>query len=174
MNEVWLPDADSLKMCHKLLVLKLIFFTFVEIFTVNVMKKFILLFAVVTLISCKEKTPPDPNIQDYTSFIFWHNTNITGTLPNCVIGYFDKDGYCWEIADLGDLYRGIKSKEVIINDENITEVFIFSDYYGVVMTDKAFKLKRNYKNIFELLSEYKGIEVDKLNPKQYPQSKGIE
>jgi len=131
------------------------------------MKKLLFLLFALSLFSCSK----DPDLtQDYTSFIFYHSENIT--LPNCVAGYYDKDGFCIKIAELGDLSQNQRSPEITVENNSVKEVFLFSDYRSplsrATKTDSTFILNFNHKNIFKIESWVKGIEVEKNNPKQYP------
>lgn len=139
------------------------------------MKKLALLALCLLIFSGCKKEPqstPDPVFQDYTSFVF--EQTIDNLLPNCVAGYFDADGYCWKIADLGDISKGNSSSEITLPSEDIPSIYLFSDYYGVRMLNKEFTLIKRTKNIFNLTADIGGIEVDKNNPKQYPQIKSQE
>lgn len=111
-------------------------------------------------------------MQDNTSFTVFHNIDVV--FPNCVAGY-KKDGNFIKIADLGDLSKGKQSPNIIIKNNSINEIFIFSDYLPnatkvSIMFDYVYKIKSNKYNKIEIKSNIKGIEVtDKSDPSQYPQ-----
>lgn len=120
----------------------------------------------VSMISCsKDSDEPD---QDYTSFVFHLTVDVN--LPNCVAAHKDIDGKYAKLGDLGDLSKDKYSNEIIIRDENITDVYFFTDYNMVVRFGAVYKLTKNKKNVFTLLESTRGIEVkDKTDPYQYPQ-----
>lgn len=130
------------------------------------MKKLsLLLLLPILFFSCsddKEET------QDYTSFVFIQT--VDNVLPHCVAAYLDKDSHFIKIADLGTISLDNSSKEITINDENITDIYFFTDYNNIVRFDAIYKLKKNTKSIFKLEKYTKGIEItDKTDPTQYPQ-----
>lgn len=109
----------------------------------------------------------DDNTQDYTSFTVSNKSSID--LPNVVIGYLN-DGKYKKISTLGDLKKGETSIEVNITDNNISTLYLFTDYNNVVKADITFTLQKNKKNNFELPSGISGTSVtDKTDPTQYPQ-----
>jgi len=133
------------------------------------MKKLLFLLFTLSLFSCSK----DPDLtQDYTSFIFYHSETVT--FPNCVVGYYDKDGFCIKLAELGELSQNKQSPEIKVENNSINEIYLFSDYLRAHFSDDAIRfdstyvLKSNYKNTFKIESRVKGIEVDKNNSKQYP------
>jgi hypothetical protein len=143
----------------------------------RIMKKLLLIFAVAVAAACTkvpqggEEPEIDPNAP--TSFVF--EQTIDNLLPNCVVGYFDEEGFCWKLADLGDLqYKGQQSKEVIVEDELITEVYFFNDYMTPRVLRRSFPIIKNIKNVFELREDDYANEVNKDNPKEYPQNKTVE
>lgn len=124
-----------------------------------------ILFAVTLFTACS--SDDDDNTQDYTSFVF-HQT-VNNTLPNCIAAY-KKDGKFYKIANLGELSKDKYSSDVRVNDNAITEIYFFTDYNGGVRFDTTYKLKKNTKNIFDLLESIGGIGFsDKSDPTQYPQ-----
>jgi len=128
---------------------------------------FISIFALV-LFGCKKDEPKPEITQDYTSFIIWHNEPVN--LINSVAGYYDKDGYCWKIADLGDLTQGKYSPEIIVANDTLRYIYLFSDYPSKsTKGDTVFVLKKNIKNIFEITATTKGVYVNQNDPTQYPQ-----
>lgn len=135
------------------------------------MKKLIYLLLILpVLISCS--SDDNEPMQDYTSFTVFHNIDVV--FPNCIAGY-KKDGNFIKIADLGDLSKGKQSPDIIIKNNSINEIFIFSDYLPnatkvSIMFDYAYKITNNKYNRIEIKSNIKGIEVtDKTDPSQYPQ-----
>lgn len=135
------------------------------------MKNIIYLILVLSFfISCS--SDENTEIQDYTSFVVYHNIDVI--FPNCIAGY-KKDGKFIKIADLGDLSKGEQSPNIIINNNSINEIFIFSDYLPnatkvSIMFDYVYKITSNKYNKIEIKSNIKGIEVtDKTDPSQYPQ-----
>lgn len=131
------------------------------------MKKLLLLLLLCTLfIGCSSDDDPVFG-QDYTSFVF-HQT-VDNNLKNCVAGY-KKDGRYYKLGDLGDLSKDKYSPEIKVNDNSITEVYFFTDYNGGVRFNAKYTLKKNTKNIFDLIDSVGGIGVtDKTDPTQYPQ-----
>lgn len=116
----------------------------------------------------QNKTVVNPNAP--TSFVFIHNIE-NHTLPNCVAGYFDEDGYCWKIADLGDMTTGKYTPEITLTNETITEIYLFTDYFSGVVLRRSFPVRKNMRNVFKLREDDYSNEVDKNDPKQYPQEK---
>jgi len=128
------------------------------------MKK--ILFTLLTLIvlfSCGENKELE---QDYTSFSIMQNE--IEEQPNTVVGYYN-NGLCLKIAELGDLKKGVYSDEVIVNNDTLTHIYVFSDYiYPSFKMDTVLILKKNRKSTFQLQRHTKGIEVDQNDPCQYP------
>lgn len=129
-------------------------------------KLFYILFAFTLFVSCSDSD--DDNSQDYTSFVIWHNEEVT--LTNCITAY-KKDNIYYKLGELGDLSKGKKSPEITINDKSIKAIYLFSDYPNPsILSDTIFVIRENIKNIFELSRYTKGIPVtDKTDPTQYPQ-----
>lgn len=124
-----------------------------------------ILFAVTLFTACSSDDENDT--QDYTSFTVMHNANVE--LTNSIAGY-KKDGKYYKVADLGDLKKGVPSSEVKLTDSSITEIYVFTDYNGVVRLDITFSLKQNQKNTFVIPSTTSGTSItDKSDPTQYPQ-----
>jgi len=120
------------------------------------------------LISCSSDDENTEPTQDYTSFVVLQNSDTDLTLPNAVAGYYTSDGKCKKVADLGDLKKGVESKEIKVSDD-ITYVYIFSDYPQIATKlDKKFELTKNKKNIITLTSDLYGITVDPNNENEYP------
>lgn len=130
------------------------------------MKKLLyLLFAVTLITACSS----DENEETHkTSFIVSIFDGFEYT--KCVAGYKLPDGTYKKIADLGSLRRGDFSKEIFINDENIKEIYIFSDYSGETLSfNTVFTLTKNTKNTI-IVTDLSSTKVtDKTDPKQYPQ-----
>lgn len=125
------------------------------------------------VVTVSQKKDPEAEDQDYTSFIFWHDEDVT--FSNVVIGSYDTEGNCWAVAKLGDLSKGVKSKEIVINDEEIKELHFFSDYpFPSLRLEDVYVLNKNTQNIFKIRGDCKGIIIDNLDPKQYPQEKGAQ
>lgn len=125
------------------------------------------------VVTVSQKKDPEAEDQDYTSFIFWHDEDVT--FSNVVIGSYDTEGNCWVVAKLGNLSKGVKSKEVVIDDEDIKELHFFSDYpYPSLRLEDVYVLKNNTKNIFKIREDCRGIYVDNTNAKEYPQEKGAQ
>ncbi len=132
-------------------------------------KLFIILsfcFVAIAPTSCSKDEPAEPR-QEFTSFVFIHNIE-NHTLPNCVAGYFDENGYCLKIADLGEMTTGKYTPEKIITDPKITEIYLFTDYFTPRVFRRSFTIKSNTKNVFELQEDDYANEVDKGDPTQYP------
>ncbi len=131
------------------------------------MKKLLTLLLLTTLlISCSSDDDPEVN-QGYTSFVVWHNESVN--FKNAVAGYL-KDGKYTKLGNLGDLTKGKQSNEIRVDDKNITQIYVFSDYPDVAYKlDTIFILKNNTKNIFQINRYTKGILVDPQNSSQYPQ-----
>lgn len=129
------------------------------------MKKLLSLLLLITLlISCSSDDDPKTG-QDYTSFVAFHNEDLTAS--NCVAGY-KKDGKYYKLGNLGDLTKGKYSPEIKVNDNSITEIYIFTDYNGGIRFNTAFKLKTKEKNVIEIKGSGTGF-TDKTDPTQYPQ-----
>lgn len=124
------------------------------------------------VVTVSQKKDPEAEEQDYTSFVFYQDEDVY--LNNCVAGYFDEDGYCWSLGDLGDISKGEYSNEIVVTDSSIRSVYFFTDYAGTRMFKKEFKLIQNVKNVFYLTADIRGEEVDKNNPMKYPQEKGAQ
>ena len=108
-------------------------------------------------------------VQDYTSFVVGHD--LDGDFKNVVAGYYN-DGYCLRIAELGNLQSGIYSKEVVITNDTLTQVYLFADYYAnneeAIRFDTVYILQKNKKNIFIRQRYTRNSGVDKNDPTQYP------
>jgi hypothetical protein len=132
------------------------------------MKKLLyLLFAVTLFTACSSDDPVIP-VQNNTSFLVTNSSSIDN-LPNVIIGYKSGNNYK-KLAELGDLKKDIPSKEIIVDDQNIKEIYIFTDYLSPRRVDFTFVLKQNLKNNIIILPGIKGIEVtDKTDSTQYPQ-----
>lgn len=115
--------------------------------------------------ACSSDDDPKTSGQDYTSFVAFHNEDLTAS--NCVAGY-KKDGKYIKIGDLGTLTKGKYSPEIKLTDNNITEIYIFTDYNGGVRFNTTFKLNVKEKNIIEIKGGGIGF-TDKTDPTQYPQ-----
>ncbi len=120
--------------------------------------------SVAVCVSCSE--PESRQTQDYTSFVFIHNFNDL-VLPNCVAGYY-ADGLCHKIANLGDMTKGKYTPEITLEDDAITEIRLFTDYFGGVVFRRTFQIAKNKKNVFELREDDYSNEVDINDPSQYP------
>jgi len=122
------------------------------------------------IFSCSSDDENTEPTQDFTSFVFVQT--IDNELTNCVAGY-KNDGKYYKLGDLGTLKtKNQHSPEIRVNDNNITEIYFFTDYdnNSANRFDAVYSLKRNKKNIFELSSSTKGIPItDKTDPTQYPQ-----
>jgi hypothetical protein len=132
------------------------------------MKHLFLLILIIApmLISCSDNDDPE---QGYTSFIFQQTAlnNIAGFMAA-----YKEDDIFYKIADLGALAKGESSEEIIVEDETITEIYLFCvfDIANSTRMDKIYPLKKNRKNVFELLESDRGIGIlDKSDPTQYPQ-----
>ncbi len=121
------------------------------------------------VVTVSQKKDPQAKEQDYTSFVFYQDEAVY--LNNCVAGYFDEDGYCWSLGNLGDISKGEYSNEIVVADSSVRSVYFFTDYAGTRMFKKEFQLIQNMKNVFFLTADIRGEEVDKDNPMKYPQEK---
>ncbi|MDR1937315.1 MAG: hypothetical protein LBQ73_02290 [Tannerellaceae bacterium] len=135
------------------------------------MRKLFILILLPTLLACSKGDDPEPE-QDYTSFTFVHH--VDATFPNCVVGYY-RDGLCFKLAELGDLQRDKESKEFVVEDDDISDIYLFSDYYPyfidgywVIKFDATYRIRNNKKNNFTISADTKGIYVNKNDPVQYP------
>lgn len=133
------------------------------------MKKLITLLLILPFIfSCSDDKD---ETQDYTSFVVSIQNTVSDdlVLTNCVAAY-KKDNKYYKISNLGDLSKHKQSSEIIVKDNSITEIYIFTDYNNVIRFDIIFELKSNKKNMLEIPRETKGIPIaDKTDPTQYPQ-----
>ena len=131
------------------------------------MKKLLTLLLLTTLlISCSSDDDPEVN-QGYTSFVV--TIDASSDFPNCVAGYKLQNGNFKKIADLGTLTKGKYSSEIRVDDNTISNIYIFSDYNGTIRFDDTYKLAKNTKNTIVVKYGTKGILVDPKNPAQYPQ-----
>ncbi len=137
------------------------------------MKQILILILTLPLfIACSNDKEDEPT-QDYTSFTFVYHADVI-SFPNCVVGYKVGDEYK-KLAELGDLAKDIPSKEVIVDDESIEEIYLFTDYtasifYVGVRFDDIYTIKKNKKNEFLIKEDTRGIPfTDKNNPLEYPQ-----
>lgn len=125
-----------------------------------------LLFTITLFTSCSSDDDPVISQTDTTFTIM---QNQIDNQPNTVVGYL-VDGKWKKVAELGDLKKGIPSKEIKVTDNRITEIYIFTDYLSPRKLDKAFNIKPNTKNAFELPSGVNAVLVsDKKDSTQYPQ-----
>lgn len=116
------------------------------------------------LFSCSSD---DNDVQDYTSFVV--TIDATPIFPNCVAGYMENGEY-HSIGNLGDLTQNKYSQEIILLNKSITDIYIFSDYDGVIRFDDVYKVDKNKKNIIVIKNGTRGIVVtDKKDARQYPQ-----
>ena len=126
---------------------------------------FLLLSLSLLTVACSKKVEP---MQGYTSFVIKINPDDEVTLPDVVSGYFDAKGYCWKIAEHGTLSKGQTSEETILNIE-VDTIYIFSDYFGVIMFNNPFVIQHSKQNIFNLSENPLAINVNKKDSLQYPQ-----
>lgn len=132
------------------------------------MKKLFLLLLVLPFLAACSSDDENEETQDYTSFVFVQTVN--NILPNCIAAYLDNNNHYIKIANLGTISIDNPSKEITIENDNITEIYFFTDYNHTVRTDAIFKLQKNKKNTFKLLENVGGIGIeDKTDPTQYPQ-----
>lgn len=129
------------------------------------MKKFALLFLLpLFLFSCGGDEVDE---QGYTSFIV--TIDATPEFPNCVAAYKKEDKF-YKLGNLGTLTKGKYSPEITVTKEDVTEVYIFTDYNSVIRFDDVYRIKNNTKNTIVIKYATKGIRVtDKSDPTQYPQ-----
>lgn len=105
--------------------------------------------------------------QGYTSFTIMQNE--IETQANTIVGYY-RDGLCHKLVEIGDLKKGIPSNEFIIEDETISNIYVFSDYpFPSHKLDTTLILIKNKKSNFTLERYTRGITVDPKEPQQYPQ-----
>lgn len=126
------------------------------------MKKLSLLFLLpILFFSCSSDDNDNEPKQDYTSFVFMHNEPIT--LNFCVVAYLDKNNHFIKIADLGTLKQNIPSKEVVVENESIREIYLFQiGEDKAIRTDAVFTLKKSKKNTFEITKDTRGIEIEDM------------
>jgi len=102
-----------------------------------------------------------------SSFIFHQPADIT--LSNCIVGY-KKENKFIKIKEIGNLNKDTYSEETWIKGNSVKELYLFSDYNGVIRFDTVFLIKENQINIFEISDKTKLIKItDKKDPVQYPQ-----
>lgn len=125
-----------------------------------------ILFAVTLFTACS--SDDDNDAQDYTSFTVANgSSNID--LTNVVAGYI-VDGHYKLLTSFGDINKNSESKEFIIKNTGIKDIYFFSDYVGGIRINKAFQIKENTKNKFVLTGDIETIQItDKSDPTQYPQ-----
>lgn len=133
------------------------------------MKKLSLLFLLpILFFSCSSDDNDNEPKQDYTSFVFMHNEPVV--LTNCVVAYLDNKEHFIKVATLGDLKQGVESKEIKIQDNNVKELYLFTDYISTRRLDAIYKLTIKTKNTFNIDQDTKGVLIEeKSDPKLYPQ-----
>lgn len=133
------------------------------------MKKILTLLLIIPIfIACSKDDDTKFSGQDYTSFAV--TIDSSPQFPNCVAGYKLNDGTYKKIADLGTLTKGKYSPEIRVNDNSITEIYVFTDYNGGIRFNEVYKLNKNSKNSIVVGFQTSGIGfTDKSDPKQYPQ-----
>jgi hypothetical protein len=122
------------------------------------MKHFFYLTAIaLTIAACGGGSDKDDEqTQDYTSFIITLKSNVL--LPNVVSGYFDSAGYCWKIAEHGDLSLGQTTAETTLTVD-IDSIYLFTDYDAIIMFTNPFAVVKNKKNTFELNDRSSGTPL---------------
>lgn len=132
------------------------------------MKKLLTLLLLTTLlISCSSDDDPEVN-QGYTSFVV--TIDSSPQFQNCVAGYKLQNGNFKKIADLGTLTKGVYSPEIKLSDNNISEIYIFTDYNGGIRFNAKYNLNKGVKNSITVAYNTSGISfTDKTDPTQYPQ-----
>ncbi len=130
------------------------------------------IFILFTIFSCSNDKDEDMDEkQDYTSFVVTVDKRVPETMifPNCIAAY-KKDNKYYIIENFGSLSSKTASREIIIKDKTIKEVYVFSDYNSVIRFDIVFNVENNIINQFNIDYNTKGIHVnDKSDPTQYPQ-----
>ncbi|MFR9164989.1 MAG: hypothetical protein ACLVKO_01725 [Dysgonomonas sp.] len=134
------------------------------------MKKILyILFAVCLFTACSSDDDDNNGggqTQNKTSYVL--KQTYRDIQPNTVVGYKKSNIYV-QLAQYGDLKKDVLSKEVTIESNDITEIFIFyTDQSGTYRIDDTFKIEKDKKNIIELKGEQSIILVDKDNSTQYP------
>lgn len=105
-------------------------------------------------------------VQDYTSFSVY---NPDESDYQWIAGYFNIDGDCIKIADIGIIDKEEMSESIIVDYDAVKEVFLFFPYNETkgCKLKKTYMLKKNRHNVVVL--EGSSDIVDKNDPKQYPQ-----
>lgn len=122
----------------------------------------LLIFAIFSCTSNDENMEEE---QEYTSFTFEHHESTI--LLNCIAAYKNNESKYIKISDLGDLKKNDVSKEIILKDNTINELYFFT--IDTRLND-VYKLNKNRKNSIVLSRYTSGTEItDKFDPYQYPQ-----
>lgn len=131
------------------------------------MKKLLLILITLPLFVACSSDETESDWQEYTSFVVWHGEDIT--LINCVAAYKNNGKY-YKLGNLGNLLPNKQSNEIVVENESVNEIYVFTDYGSTRRLDIIFTLKENYKNVFEIPGDTKGIPItDNTDPTQYPQ-----
>lgn len=109
--------------------------------------------------------------QDYTSFIITIEEDYL--YKNCLAGYYTPDGLCKKLGELGDISKGVFSKEIRVTIDTLKHVYFFGETSNMIPTgyfkrDTVFILEKNKKNIFTIKLETKGTILNKDDIYQYP------
>lgn len=131
------------------------------------MKKLLLLLILPLFFACSSKDEVEPNNTE-TSIAF--RILYDDPLDNCVVGYFNEEGLCLELAKIGRLEKNKTSDKIVVTDESIKEVFLFhSTPFGARMLTSVgtLAIKPNEYRLFEIKTTA-STSVDKSNPKEYP------
>lgn len=137
------------------------------------MKKLILLLFLLPFISCSSSSDNDIDPNNDKTIVIIEAGDIM--YPNTKIGYFDTEGFCKLIIDLGDLQG--TSEPFVIPSKAIKEIAVFSDY-GISEAMKVnyayqigslLKIEHGQSNQFTLSPTEFGSPVLKRDTKKYPQ-----
>ena len=106
-----------------------------------------------------------------TSFTLTIDTD--SQCKDVVAGFYDSQGACIKLADLGDLTKGKTSPEIIVENDTLKKVYIFCDlyfddeFYSTIKADFFLLLAKNQKKDF-VFGTFAGKKVDKNDRTQYP------
>ena len=135
-------------------------------------KLFYLLLLLPLIVGCSSSDSDDEDVPAGDTLVTIDALSVS--YPNTKVAYFDAEGLCKLIVDLGDL-NGV-SEQFTIQSKDIKEILIFSDYgiseamtanYAYQM-GSARKIEQGKLNKFILSPTEFGSPVSKKDPRKYP------
>jgi hypothetical protein len=149
-------------------------FIFLLPLNLNIMKKLLLLFALLVSGSCTEKEDPEPD-QGYTSFAFLLEED-TNVLKAAMSAYYNEAGECKLLCEYGDLIPFVETDEFIMPEyHDAIYLFYKGGFRGEGMRLAAsFKPQKGKRNKFVLsvaalgYEGVLGIEIDEKTIYTWP------